>query len=280
MALDTQSFGLTRWWAQKALSLVQINGSIFSSSSLRQARREFIAGKNQIQAIKNWMLAGQLIDKNGNSFELSRIGQTVVKNDKELRRSSTWWAFHLLVCFGEDTFPYDAFFASMDSNLKQFISIRNIKKFLENASDGKASSSIDTYFDGVQRMFREDGVFQSLGLVETKKGVGGENFYRLGSPVVSDAAILFALSLVRNKFFKTRPTIDFGELIKNNVDRYLTLSQDELKQRVMKISHSPMGQNLITFNDVANLSSIGFDSQFNEQKMLVVLLQDGVDSWM
>lgn len=280
MPLDTQTFAISRWWAHTGLSLIQSNGSIFSSSSLRQARREFIAGRNQINAIKNWMLAAQLIQKNGNAFELTREGQTIVKNDKELKKSSTWWAFHLLVCFGEDTFPYDAFFSSMDSNLKHFISLTNIKEFLFEVGGDRAESSIETYFEGVQKMFREDGVLQGLGLIETKKSSDGENYFKLANPFVSDATVLFALSLAKNKFFRNRPTIDFGELIKINLDRYLALSQDDLKQQLIRISHSPIGQGAITFNDVANISSIGFDSLFNEHKMLIVLLQEGADSWM
>jgi len=283
MPIDTQSFGLTRWWAQTGLELIQKNNDIFSSAKLREARREFIAGKNQISAIKNWLLAAKVIKKNGAFFELSRIGQTIIKNDKNLKKSNTWWAIHLLICFGDDPFPYDTFFLSLDPDIKQFITLGTIKNYLLEHSGGKSPSSIDTYFSGVLKMFAEDGALQGLGLVESKKSNQNgqtEQNYRLASPDVSDSAILFALALVRTKHFQGRPTIDFSELLNVGMNHFLSLSQDQLKKRISSISHSSEWRDELRFNDVANINSISFGDRFSEERMLISLLQDGADSWM
>jgi len=283
MPIDTQTFGLTRWWSQTCLELIQKNKNIFSNSNLRVARREFIAGKNQISAIKNWLNAAKIIKKNGTSYELSRYGQLIVKNDRNLKKSSTWWAFHLLICFGDDPFPYDAFFRSLDPNIKQFTSLGNIKTFLSNNSDGMSLASIDTYFSGVLKMFAEDGTLQGLGIIESRKTFQSgqaESFYKLSSPEVSDSSILFALALAREKYFKGRPTIDFGELINIGLNNFLSLSQDDLKKRINLISHTTEWRDEISFNDVANINSVSFGDRFNDERMLVSLLQDGADSWM
>lgn len=284
MPIDTQTFALSKWWMRAGLELVQKNNAIFSAPNLREARREFIAGKNQLNAIKNWLLAAGIIKKNVTGFELSRFGSCIYKNDKDLLKSSTWWAFHLLVCFGEDPFPYSTLFQSLDSNIKQFYSLTTIKKNIYQLSNGKADSSVDTYFEGVIKMFREDGSLQPLGLLEARKDASKKTssdiYYRLASPIVTDTVILFGLALARMRHFPGRPSIDFGQLIEIGLDHYLALSQDDLKHRLRQIAHSIDWREELSFKEVANLNSIVFGNRFNEERMLISLLQDGTDSWM
>jgi hypothetical protein len=284
--LDTQTFALSRWWAHAALIGVQKNGEIFSKSHLRTARRDFIAGKNQIRAIKNWLSTAQLIEKDGNVSKLSRPGLCIVQNDKELRKSSTWWAFHLLTCLGGESFPYDAFFLSLDPNVRQFVSNSTIRSFIIAHGDGASESTINTNLEGVLKMFRDDGPLQGLGLVEQKKGkqagaqITTEVYWRLGSPSVPDTAVLLGLALAKRKYFAVRPSIDFGELIDKGLDHFLTLSQDELRMKLSEIANSQVWREDLKFTDVANLTSVSFGSRFNEERMLIALLQEKGDSWM
>ena len=134
-------------------------------------------------------------------------------------------------------------------------------------------------------MFREDGPLQGLGLVEQIKGrnstdlINSENYWKLGSPRVPDAAVLFALALARRKFFIARPSIAFSELIEKGVNNFLTLSQDNFRRKLSTISNDIKWSGEIKFDEVANISSISFGSSFKEEQALIVLLTEGGDSW-
>ncbi|NOQ36398.1 MAG: DUF4007 family protein [Methylococcaceae bacterium] len=107
---------VSRWWIQKGISTIKTDREIFSSSNMRRARLEFIAGKNRLATIKGWMLAAQIIQngKNSKEFELSDFGFSLFENDPKLEKSASWWAFHLSVCFSEINEPYASFFTHLD----------------------------------------------------------------------------------------------------------------------------------------------------------------------
>lgn len=285
MPLDTQTFALSRWWAQAGLASVKSNESLFSAANLRSARREIIAGANQLKAIKHWLIAAQLISQVDKKFSVSRFGLCFLQNDKEFRKSSSWWAFHLLVCFGKDPFPYDAFFLSLNPDVRQFISFSNISKSIAERNLSAAATSIATYMEGILKMFREDGPLTGLGLVEQKKEksiaeqVTTEVYWRPGQTSVPDGAILLGIALARAKHFAVRPSIDFGELLAIGAGHFLTLSQDQLRQRLRELSSNNRWKSEIQFDDVANISSITFGPKFNAERMLITLMQEGVDSW-
>lgn len=284
MPIDTQTFAISRWWAYAGLIAVQKNPSIFSGTQVRNARVELIAGKNQLIAIKNWLLAGQLIKKEGSTHQLTRVGKCFLDNDPKLQKSSTWWAFHLLCCMGEDAYPYNALFSALDTEIRAFTGSAELKERIGEQSQGLSNSTLETYLDGVLNMFRRDGPLEGLAIVEqTKNGRGtGENIsdsiaWRLGRPAIPDGAILLGLALVRQRHYVTRTSIDFGELISVGLHHYLTLSQDDLRQRLRSISRTDCG---VSYATAANLDSISFDHSFVIDRILVKLLQEGADTWM
>jgi hypothetical protein len=285
MPIDTQTFALSRWWAQAALASVRTNSSLFTSANLRTARRELIAGANQLKAIKNWLFAAQLIEQADKKYIVSRYGLCFLQNDREFRKSSSWWAFHLLVCFGKDPFPYDAFFLSLNPDVRQFSSFSQISKSISEQNTDAAANSIATYMEGILKMFRDDGPLMGLGLVEQKKEktiaeeVSTEIYWRVGQASVPDSAILLAIALARSKHFAVRPSIDFGELLSIGAGHFLTLSQDQLRHRLRQLSSNDRWKSEIKFDDVANITSITFGQRFNPERMLIILMQDGVDSW-
>ena len=285
MPIDTQTFALTRCWAASGLRSVKENPLVFSSSNLRKARRDLLAGKNQLTAIKNWLIAAQLIEKDGHDFKVTRYGLNLLREDKDLKKSTSWWAFHLLVCFGEDPFPYNAFFLALDPDVRHFVSVSSIMKSIVDGAKDLSEESIKTYISGAYKMFTDDGPLQGLGLVEFARerkslSAAAESFWRCSADTVPDTAILFAIALARKKFFVTRPSIDFGELLHVGVSHYLTISQDSLRRRLRDMSASDKWGADIRFDDVANISSLSFGSTFNVERMLISLLQEGGDSWM
>ena len=81
--INNQGEPISKWWVTKGLKVIKIDRHIFSSSNLRRARCEFIAGSNRLGTIKSWLSAAQLIDNSRNSreYELTDFGLAVSNND-------------------------------------------------------------------------------------------------------------------------------------------------------------------------------------------------------
>lgn len=284
MPIDTQTFAISKWWAYAGLTAVQEAPASFSAAQIRSARIKLIAGKNQLTAIKNWLLAAQLIKKEGNSHHLTRAGKCLLDNDPRFQKSSSWWAFHLMCCLGDDPYPYDALFKSLDTEIRVFIGMSELKQKIKELGPELANSTLDTYLDGILKMFHRDGPLEGLGLVElTKNGRGsnqnmGDSYsWRLGRATVPDWALLLGIALTRQRHYVTRTSVDFSELIAIGLHHFLALSQDELRQRLKELSRKDCG---IAFATAANLDSISFDHSFVLERILVTLLQEGADTWM
>jgi hypothetical protein len=281
MALDTQTFPMSRWWAQAGLQAVKSNPAIFSKACLRTARRDLLAGTNMLPAIKNWLLASRLIKKDGYNFLLDRHGHTILANDPNFQRSSTWWAFHLLLCFSPDAAPYNDLFTNLEPSVRSYSGRNFLVQSVAQQSEGRLSEgSVETYLTGIFKTFERGGALAGLGLIEVRrdrKAEGDSTFYRLGTPMVPDGAILLAVALARERFFPTRASIDFSELIGIHADHFLITSQDTLRARIKQIAQTNGG---VQYTTNANLDSLSFDSLFSVEQVMVTFLQEGADTWM
>jgi hypothetical protein len=284
MPLDTQTFALSRWWASAGLLAVQSNPALFSSTQVRTARLDLIAGKNQLTAIKNWLLAAQLIKREGSNYLLTRSGKCFFDNDSKFQKSSSWWAFHLLCCLGEDPYPYDALFRSLDTEIRGICGITELKKKILLLGTGQSGPTLDTYLEGILNMFQRDGALEGLGILEVSRQTRGDTqnpndtqVWRIGRSSAPDGAILLSLALARQRFYVTRSSISFGELISVGIHHYLAFSQDDFRQRLKALNREDHG---VSYTTAANLDSLSFDISFTVEKILVTLLQEGADTWM
>ena len=74
MPLDTQTFRMTKYWLQVALDKIPFEPEIFSNKNLSMARKEFLAGKNMLVGIKNWLSCANLINVKKGKVELTELG--------------------------------------------------------------------------------------------------------------------------------------------------------------------------------------------------------------
>lgn len=234
-----------------------------------------------LPAIKNWLLASKLIRKDGNGFVIDRYGRAILENDPAFQSSSTWWAFHLLLCLSPDAYPYNGVFAELEPSVRSFVGESVlIEKIASAEGSGLAVGSANTYLDGILNSFIRGGALEGLGLLESRsdRSAGDDNkYWRLGTPVIPDGAILFAVALARERYFATRTSIDFSELIALHVDHYLVTPQDALRTRLKQIALKNVG---LQYTTNANLDSLSFDSLFSAESVLMSFLQEGADTWM
>lgn len=119
-----------------------------------------------------------------------------------------------------------------------------------------------------------------MGLLESRvdrQTTGDSIYWRLGTPTIPDGAILFAVALARERYFSTRTSIDFSELIALHLDHYLVTPQDALRARIKQIALKNVG---LQYTTNANLDSLSFDPLFSAESVLMSFLQEGADTWM
>lgn len=277
---------VTRWWVSKALETVKIEKNIFSGSNRRTARLIFIAGANRVDTIKGWMSASQLIDnsKNSREYELTTYGLSILDNDPKLVKSSTWWSLHISLCFSQNSEPYPFFFKTLENNTKDWVSwsimLEKTKNNLHDENGNKyKDSTIDSLLSSVRRMLEKGNPLAELGLIETRKDRQGMSI-RLGSPRLTDEILIHALAMCRFTHFKSRESIDFSVLAQTGLPHFLCCSKDQLRQHYQRMSQMQIWHDYFSFDQAVDLESITFKDACTPDKTVLLLLQQGQDTWM
>jgi hypothetical protein len=279
---------VTGWWLSKGIELVKSERDIFSRSRMREARQKLIAGANRVTTIKGWMLAAQLINNKQSSreYELTDYGLAIFDNDPNLSKSSTWWSFHLSLCFSPLSEPYPTFFKGLESITKDWVTLSQLLDKAKNSLiDGTGNpykeTTIESLISSVRRMFSRDNPLAELGLVEIRKNTNEhETSVRLGSPILSDEIIVHALAMARFTHFRSRESVDFSALVNVGINQFLCCSKDLLRQHLQRMSQMHQWQAYFSFDHAVDLDSITFKESCAPSKTVLLLLQKGQDTWL
>lgn len=285
--INNEGEPVSRWWISKAINILKTDREIFSSQNMRRARIEFIAGKNRLSTIKGWMLAAQLI-RNGKSskeFELTDFGLSLNNNDPELNKSSTWWAFHLATCVSSSSEPYRSFFICLDTLSKDWISSKQhfekIQSTLQNDNaETYKESTLESLISSVRRMFVDNRPLADLGLIEISKIRKDGICIRLGSPKLTDVCVIHALAMLRFYQLKSRSTVTFSELMAIGLANFLCCRPEELRLQLRRMHQSQQWQDYFSFNEAVNNDSLAFADSSDPKRTLLLLLQQGEDTWL
>ena len=127
-------------------------------------------------------------------------------------------------------------------------------------------------------MFAEDRALEYLGLIETRNKTIE---IRLGSPKLTDEIIIHALAMMRFHRYKSRrSTVDFSELKNDGLGHFLCCSPEQLRQHLRRMKQSNKWQDYFDFNEAVNLDSVSFAEHCMPDKTLLLLLQEGQDTWL
>jgi hypothetical protein len=251
---------------------------------MREARVEFICGKNVLASIRGWLTSANVVEKNGRSYLLTEFGKSIRDNDRKVARAGSWWAIHLNICFSPRGEPYRSFFCSLGDR-GDWVSIDNdfAKKIssmvIENSGGDVTISSIEGNLDGVKKMFLGDSPLTDLGLIETRKESGRQAF-RLANPEVADQALVYALSLARERHFRSAMTVHFSEFVNMAFHHFLGMSVNSLRKRLRELSRKQDWREHIRFLEGKDLDSIEFRSRLNAKLTVLPLLQEAEDTWV
>src|SRR5579871_3363513 len=130
MSLKNDTFGLTRYWLSVAFRRLPEQPDLFAGKNLNTARKAFLAGDNQLTAIKNWLSSARIIDIGRGNASLTDLGKLMAAKDPGGGQAWTWWLFHLHLCANTDAFPYATFFTKFDADGTTWISFDDVVSVL------------------------------------------------------------------------------------------------------------------------------------------------------
>ncbi len=263
MSLDTQTFGLSRYWLSAALTKLPSNPELFSASSICTARKTFLAGKNQVAAIRNWLVTAEVITVSSKQSVLTDLGRLMAAKDPRAEAAWTWWLLHLHLCANPDSFPYCTFFREYDPEINSWVSFDEIiSKLVDSqSSDNRVSEkTVETYFEGIERTFRPTLPIYGLGLVERRSAPeeSKKELIRRRRVETSDLIVLYAALLLQNRFFANQSTVEAKQLIDKGFGRILGNGIGNVRSALIRIHQDASLGKFLQYSHAANLDSIQF----------------------
>lgn len=269
MSLDTQTFGISRYWLSSALTKLPSNPELFSASSICTARKTFLAGKNQVAAIKNWLVSAEVVTISSKQSVLTDLGRLMAAKDSRAESAWTWWLFHLHLCANLESFPYCAFFKEYDPEINSWLSFDEIvAKLVESQhGDGRVTeNTVETYFEGIERTFRPTWPIYGLGLVERRlvPEESKKELIRRRRIEPKDLIVLYATLLLHNKFFANQSTVEAKQLIDKGLGRMLGIGTGNVRSSLVRIHQDTTLGQFLQYSHAANLDSIQFIKKGDE----------------
>ncbi len=262
MSLDTQQFGISRFWLSVALAELPSRPDIFGSSQLKAARKCFLAGGNQLKAIRSWLTNADIVKSAGRQVLLTKLGELVSTKDRRGRDPWTWWLFHIHLCANREAYPYCTFFTQLDADGGGWMTIDEVIEFLTKTLKESAVAvergSVESYFRGVELAFRPGASLYGLGLIEWREdNAGGQRLRRrLAKPplfVVAYAALAF-----QQAFFENQVTIEMRVLLQKGLARALGLRDADVRETLSHLNQDAGLSRIMQYKQVANLDSMQF----------------------
>ncbi|MCP4887984.1 MAG: DUF4007 family protein [Planctomycetaceae bacterium] len=269
MSLDTQTFGISRYWLSAALTKLPSQPELFASTSLCEARKAFLAGKNQVSAIKNWLVCADIVTVTSKQTALTDLGRLVAAQDPRAESAWTWWLFHLHLCANVDSFPYSTFFKEYDPEINSWSSFDEIVGKLNESQNGDgrvAEKTVKTYFEGVERTFRPTLPIYGLGLIERRSAPeeSKKELIRRRCVEPRDLVVLYATMLFHQKFFANDSTVEAKQLIDRGLGRVLGIGISQVRSTFVRIHQDATLGQFLQYSQAANLDSLQFGKKGEE----------------
>ena len=265
MSLDTQTFGLKRFWIISALNEIPKEPAIFSSKNLNYARKQLLAGKNQISSIKNWLLAGKIVKPKSKGIELTELGKLILKKDPKLQTAWTWWMIHINLCSNKDAFPYSTFFTNYDVNNVAWIRydelIENLTNIISKNNGKIKKRSVQTYFDGINTSFKQGYPFFDLQLIQRRFDNDRKERIRRAEVKIDDLCVLYSTLSFIHEYHKDSDSIEARSLIELGAAKALGITNISYRDCLSHITADKRLSKFISYSKTANLDSISIKNR-------------------
>jgi hypothetical protein len=264
MSLKNDTFGLTRYWLSVAVRRLPEQPDLFAKKSLNLARKAFLAGDNQLTAIKNWLSSSRIIEIGHGNAALTELGKLMAAKDPLCEQPWTWWLFHLHLCANSKSFPYVTFFTKFDAEGTTWMSFDQVVTVLiqerKDAGNELKEATVKKYFEGVERTFRAGQPIHSLGLIErrTVPGEDGRERFRRCLAAPADIVVAYATLLFHDSYFRNHDTVETRVLLEKGLGRSLGVRDAQLREALARIHQHPELGKFLQFRHAVNLDSVQF----------------------
>lgn len=264
MALDTQQFGMTRYWLSTAVKQIPSTPDIFVlSKQLSQARKLFLAGKNQLSAIRNWLVGAAVIETGRGQIKLTELGQLIAAQDSRAEMAWTWWLFHLHLCANPESFPYSGFFELYDHDMR-WKSVDDVVGELAKIADDKqlniSRDTVGTYFAGVAQSFQAGGFIHELGLIEERTSGDSRGSRRMRRRLTrpDDLLVAYTTILFQHQYFPGQSTVEARALLGKGLARALGLRESDVRECLSRITTNKDLSQYVQYRQQVNQDSVQF----------------------
>jgi len=263
MALKTDKFAITRYWLSTAISELPGHPDLFTKAKLSAARKAFLAGANQLTAIKNWLSRAEVIEVDYGRATLTDVGKLMAAQDERAEKAWTWWLFHLHLCANGDAFPYSTFYWRFEPEGKTWWTFEGIVDELgahQDSEEELAKESVKSYFEGVEQTFRPGHPLHSLGLVEQREPVGetGRKLTRRKLTCPADVVVAYTSLLYHSVFFSGMATVEARLLLERGMGGALGMRDADIRDSFVRISQHSRLSGFVQYTQAANLDSLQF----------------------
>jgi len=266
--LKTDSFPVKKHWLSAGVKIIPANTKIFSKASLSDARKKFLAGDNQLTAIRAWMEGADLIKKKGRQYELTHVGRSIAVHDPEFNSAFSWWLVHLHLS-ASGAFPYSALFTSFDVD-GSWMPATEVLDGLCSFSDAQGyeltAGTIDSYFTGVDASFRPGQMLYMLGLIERRKTrQNGATVWLLRRACVRPCRelIVYTALLLHRRNFHGQETVRTPDMLDCGFAKILGMRDSDLRDQLSEMRHDSACSSYIEYTRKQDLDSIHFRKQGN-----------------
>ena len=268
MSLKNDKFPIKRYWLSSAFIVLAEMPDIFSSRRLGTARKRFLAGDNQLTAIRNWLACAGVIDASGRrGVTLTDLGSIMSAQDPLAKSPVTWWLFHLHLCANTDSWPYSTFFTTFDVDGNWICLddvVERLTKSVGEDGDTRSRNTIDSYFTGVESALRPGQMLYGLGLIDRRnvsKDGSTERALRRTAIVAPDIMIVYATLLFQKAFYSRQTTVATPDLLKAGLSRSLGMKDRDFREALSRIHHDKDFATFLQYRKQVNLDSIQFLKQ-------------------
>ncbi|MBX3399560.1 MAG: DUF4007 family protein [Gemmataceae bacterium] len=263
MPLKNDSFGFSRYWMLAACKQLPLQPDLFSSKKMESARKVFLAGSNQLTAIKNWLRVGGITESRGSTTTLTELGQLIAAQDARAEIAWTWWLFHLHLCANPDSFPYSGFFELYDHDMR-WKSVDDVVGELAKIADDKqlniSKDTVGTYFAGVAQSFQAGGFVHELGLIEERTSGDSRGSRRMRRRLTrpDDLLVAYTTILFQHQYFPGQSTVEARALLGKGLARALGLRESDVRECLSRITTNKDLSQYVQYRQQVNQDSVQF----------------------
>lgn len=273
-----------------ATKKLKSNPDFFEKKNLEAAMLDLCRGANYVPAVKAWMQSASLLGK-GKHASLTEYALEIMDHDPEFEKANTWWAIHLLLCISDDASPYAEYFLTLDPGSSSLVAQNEHKKIVtsevqkreqERGDAVSSEASVEKSYGGVSASFILDPnrPLSQLGFVDNVSQSGGKKYFKRVVAKPSDATIMFALSLVKIKYYVTSVSIDFKQFTDVGLHQFLGCSKSWLAEKTRELSENEFWGDYVDYTTALNIDSLEIKRNCLPKLMLKHMLQEQVDGWM